>query len=403
MFDMFQSTLTAKGLSNALTSTALGRLGVNGATAADASQFSQKLKTSLDAAASSAATEVGNAVNATEAALAQYQSTLRMYTVGRTVAEQPASAASTNTTTVAKTGSSKLQQDFQAYFDTAAPGSTMQAGGGTVTRNVDGTATWANGTESYTYSRETPLNVVAAHTGLGAEWAVSYADDAASVQATVAAPFTDFNGFKAWESDLGNTFATNYEAPDYVHMMGLSLGGGEGDAFKRYLFFKNNPQYAADFQAIHQGELSKFPTDGSTLVRSDVSQMPIDVAEKYRQNPESLRMAEGLSMDPVLYQQRVDGKLDVPSGVNATEWLMQHKWTSSGVVANDNRVTFAAANYVGMSGSGSDTYRMVRYGQGTGQIIDFDGSIYDPTTGQKTGQASTSTLTALYGSGSSTA
>jgi len=73
------------------------------------------------------------------------------------------------------------------------------------------------------------------------------------------------------------------------------------------------------------------------------------------------------------------------------------------VVANDNRSTFAAANYVGTSGSGSDTYKMAKYGVGTGQIIDFDGSIYDPTTGQKTGEASAATLTALYASGRSTA
>jgi hypothetical protein len=308
-----------------------------------------------------------------------------MYTAGRSVTEQPASAASANTTSVATTGSSKLQKDFQAYFDTTTPGSTVQAGGGTVTRNIDGTATWARGTESYTYSSETPLNVVAANTGLGTDWAVSYASETTAFQASVATPFTDFNGFKTWESNLGRTFAHNYQPPDYVHMMGLSLGGGEGDA------------------AIHQGELSKFPTDGSTLIKSNLTQMPTEVAEKYRQNPQTLRLAEGLNMDPVLYQQRLDGKLDVPSGVNATEWLMQNKWTASGVVGNNNRSTFATAKYVGLSGSGAENYRMAKYGEGTGQIIDFDGAIYDPTTGQKTGQASTSILTALYGSGSSTA
>lgn len=364
MIDMFQSAMAAKGMSGALTSAAMDRPGSSGATLNDLSQLTREFKTSLDSALSSASAAKSDAIVAVGSALAEYKSTLSVFTSAQAGNDQSAVTAKANTSTASETGSSNQLDDILSFRETPVPESTAQ-----------------------------PV----------ADTAAQSAVDTDPAQSTETTLFTDFDSFKTWESNLGGTFAADYETPDYVHMMGLSLGGGEGDAFKRYLFFKNNPQYAADFQAIHQGKLSAFPTDGSTLIRSDMTQMPTDVAEKYRQNPESLRLAEGLNMDPVLYQQRLDGKLDVPSGVNATEWLMQNKWTASGVVANNNRSTFATANYVGLSGSGNGNYRMARYGQETGQIIDFDGAIYDPTTGQKTGQASAAVFAQTYGLARTTA
>ena len=75
-------------------------------------------------------------------------------------------------------------------------------------------------------------------------------------------------------------------------MMGLARVGGDEEAYKRYLFFKANPQYAEDYANIHQGKKSQFPTDGSTLIKSNLNDMPPDIAEYYRSNPAALRAAE---------------------------------------------------------------------------------------------------------------
>lgn len=401
MFDIFQSTLSTKGLSNALTSAALDRLGASGTTAADARQFSQELKNSLGAALSSAAANVDQTVTSAKATLAQYQSTLSVYTASKNGSEQP--AASANAATATATGASQAQQKSQAQFDMTVPQAVAQAAGTNTTSQANETGVPDIELLSSSLVRSSKQGAASTDVTTAAAGANSNAADAAVSQTNLTTSFANFEEFKTWESSLGGTFAADYEAPDYVHMMGLSLGGGEGDAFKRYLFFKNNPQYAADFQAIHEGKLSQFPTDGSTLIRSDVSAMPADVADAYRQNPDALRLAEGLNMDPVLTQRRLAGTLDVPKGVNASEWLMEHKWTSSGTVANDNRLSFANASFVGMSGTGAGNYRMAKYGDGTGQIVDFDGAIYNPTTGQKTGQASAATLAALYGTDTTTA
>lgn len=208
----------------------------------------------------------------------------------------------------------------------------------------------------------------------------TFAPDAAAT--TDPLPFTNLDEFRTWENGLGSTFSPDYQTPDYVKMMGLSLQGGDQDAVKRYVFFKDNPQYVADYEAIHSGAVSKFPTDGSTLIKSDLSAMPEETASYYKENPAALRMAEGFSMDPTLYKMQLDGKLDIPYGTNTTEWLTENKWTADGVVPNDNRATLAQADYIGLDGNGAGNYRLAKYDPANGLIVDLDGTAYDPLTGQ---------------------
>jgi hypothetical protein len=204
----------------------------------------------------------------------------------------------------------------------------------------------------------------------------------ASAAAAPKAPFNTLEEFKQWEKGLGSTFAADYEAPDYVRMHALLLSGGDDTVVGRYMFFKNHPEFAADYESIRNGHLSKFATDGSTLVKSDLSKMPEETAAYYRQNPSALRAAEGFNMDPVLARMRMAGELDVPAGQTASDYLMDHKWTPDGIVAENNRVAYANADYIGLDGTGAGTYRRVRFDPATGDLINFDGRIYDPLTGE---------------------
>ena len=204
----------------------------------------------------------------------------------------------------------------------------------------------------------------------------------ASPTAAPKVPFNNLQEFKQWEKGLGSTFAADYEPPDYVRMHALLLSGGDDTVVGRYMFFKNHPEFAADYESIRSGNLSKFATDGSTLVRSDLAKMPEETAAYYRQNPSALRAAEGFNMDPVLAKMRMAGELEVPAGQTASDWLMDHKWTPDGIVAHDNRLAYANADYIGLDGTGAGTYRRMRLDTATGDIINFDGRIYDPLTGE---------------------
>lgn len=198
--------------------------------------------------------------------------------------------------------------------------------------------------------------------------------------AEVTAPFENFQEFKNWEKGLGNTFAEDYKAPDYIRAMGLSLWGGDEGAFKRYMFFKNNPQYAVDYESIRSGNLSKYPTDGSSLVKTDLSTMDASTASYYKKNVGNLLMAEGFSMDPTLLKKRLEGSAE---GINDPDWLTNHRWTADGAVASNNRVAYAQADFIGIDGKGAGTYRLAKYDSATGRIIDFDGRSYDPITGEE--------------------
>lgn len=204
-------------------------------------------------------------------------------------------------------------------------------------------------------------------------------DDKASTNSSYTkAPFSNFGEFREWEKGLGNTFAKDYEPPDYIRMISLSLAGGDSEAFKRYMFFKNNPQYAVDYESIRNGHLSRFPTDGSTLIKSDLSKMDAETAAYFKNNPNQLLAAEGFSMDPTLLKKRMEGNTE---GIGDPEWLTQHRWTADGVVASNNRATYAQAAFIGLDGKGADNYQLAKY-NANGMIVDLDGQTYDPITGK---------------------
>ncbi len=110
--------------------------------------------------------------------------------------------------------------------------------------------------------------------------------------------------------------------------------------------------------------------------------MPSETASFYKKNPDMLLAAEGFNMDPTLAKMRTDGTVATPEGVNPSEWLMSNKWTADGVVPQDNRLVLAQAPYIGLDGKGTDTYRLTTYDSATNSIINFDGTAYDPVTGE---------------------
>lgn len=211
----------------------------------------------------------------------------------------------------------------------------------------------------------------------------SSADTAStSKPAAAVAPFSNLEEFKQWEKGLGDTFAADYDPPDYVRVAAMLLSGGDDTLVSRYMFFKNHPEFAADYESIRSGNLSRFPTDGSTLVKSDLSKMSTEMAAYYRKNPNELLAAEGFNMDPTLAKMRMDGKIEAPTGTNITEWLMSNKWTPDGIVAQSNRIAYANADFIGLDGKGAGTYRLSRFDAASGNIINFDGQLYDPLTGE---------------------
>ncbi|MBV7541871.1 hypothetical protein [Acidovorax sp. sic0104] len=201
------------------------------------------------------------------------------------------------------------------------------------------------------------------------------------------APFNNLEEFKQWEKGLGSTFAADYEVPDYIRLTATALSGGDDTVVGRYMFFKNNPDFAADYASIRSGELSRFPTDGSTLVKSDLSKMSSETAAYYRNNPDALLAAEGFGMDPTLAKMRMSGEISPPAGADATEWLMSNTWTKDGIVAQNNRVAYASGDYIGLDGKGAGTYRLSRFDTATGNLIGPDGAAYDPQTGEAKAKA----------------
>lgn len=210
---------------------------------------------------------------------------------------------------------------------------------------------------------------------------VSAKGEASTLQ-VAKAPFSNLEEFKKWESKLGATFAADYKPPDYVRVASMTLSGGNDTVVGRYMFFKNHPEFAADYEAIRSGHLSKFPTDGSTLIKSDLSKMSPETAEYYKKNPAELLAAEGFNMDPTLAKMRMAGEVNAPTGTSVSDWLMDNKWTKEGIVAQNNRLVLAQSDYIGIDGKGAGTYRLGKYDSGTGNIINPDGLAYDPLTGE---------------------
>ena len=158
-------------------------------------------------------------------------------------------------------------------------------------------------------------------------------------------PFNSLEEFKSWERSfkMNARFHPNYKTPDY-YFIGLWRNEPEA-AESRYRFLKNNPQYAADYEAIHKGELSKFPTDGSSMIKSDLSKFPPEIAEYYKQHPDELLAAEGFGHDPVLARKLYTGEIQLDKNINKSEWLRTHAWTPDGIVEKNNVVDYAQKPY----------------------------------------------------------
>lgn len=211
---------------------------------------------------------------------------------------------------------------------------------------------------------------------------------------------TSFEKFKAWyagirvNADPRMLMNEGYQVPDWMRVHNGADDGTDKEQFGSYLFFKNNPQYAKDLEQIYSTGRSSYATDGSTLVRSDLSKMPTDVAEYYRNNRDELLASEGFGLDPVLAYQLynfgpqqfgLDGKRQ-----SFTEWLQTTKWTPEGLVANNNVVSYAQMGY--------GNYNLARWDTSSGNIVDVDGRMYTPD-GKYIGNASRAQLDAIYGAG----
>lgn len=209
-----------------------------------------------------------------------------------------------------------------------------------------------------------------------------------------------FEKFKAWYAGIRvnadpNVFKDpGYQVPDWMRVHNGADDATDKEQFGSYLFFKNNPQYAKDLEQIYSTGRSSYATDGSTLVRSDLSKMPTDVADYYRNNRDELLASEGFGLDPVLAYQLynfgpqqfgLDGKRQ-----SFTEWLQTTKWTPEGLVANNNVVSYAQMGY--------SNYNLARWDTSSGNIVDVDGRMYTPD-GKYIGNASQTQLDAIYGAG----
>lgn len=211
---------------------------------------------------------------------------------------------------------------------------------------------------------------------------------------------TSFEKFKAWYQGLRNNADPNifkgdgYQVPDWLKLTGTARDGTNQELFGQYQFFKNNSQYAKDFEQLFTTGKTNYATDGSTLVKSDLSKMPAEVAAFFKSDRNSLLSYESLGLDPVLAYQLyqygpemfgLDQKKD-----NFTEWLRNNKWTEGGIVANNNAASFAGMGYSG--------YNLTRRDLSTGNIIGLDGVIYS-NDGKPLGRASQSQLESVYGAG----
>ena len=160
-------------------------------------------------------------------------------------------------------------------------------------------------------------------------------------------PFSSLEEFIKWERDLklNARFHKDYKVPDYFR---IALKNSDPEsAYYRYLFLTDNPKYIEDYANIHKGQLSAFPTNGSTIIKSKYDNMPPEIAEYYKNNPNELLAAEGFGFDPVLARKVYTGEISLPYGVNKTEWLRSHAWTPNGIVEKNNVVAYAQTGYDG--------------------------------------------------------
>lgn len=221
---------------------------------------------------------------------------------------------------------------------------------------------------------------------------VARADYGADVALSSFEKFKDWYQGLATNANVGALQSAGYQVPDWMRVGGMAGDSTDKELFGSYLYFKNNPQFAKDFEQVMTTGRSSLPTDGSTLVRSDLSKMPADVAAYFQSDRNSLLSYESFGLDPVLaYKLYKDGPgqfgLDIKRE-NFTEWLRTHKWTEGGIVESNNTLD-TAKPYAG--------YNLTRYDTSTGNIVDLDGRIYSPG-GKYLGMAGRDLMASVYGS-----
>lgn len=207
---------------------------------------------------------------------------------------------------------------------------------------------------------------------------------------------TSFEKFKAWYVGLRVTadqmMNPDYEVPDWLRIAGFAADNSDKELFGSYLFYKNNPQYAADYENIMTGGVSTHSTTGETIVKSDLEAMPPEIRDYYKQNTDTLLAYEGMGADPVLaYHVAKFGAESLgidPKTTNVAEYLRTHKWTANGVVQSNNPATYANQGYSG--------YNLARYDNDMQVIVDVDGTLYS-LDGNPVGKASRQQMIAVYG------
>lgn len=149
---------------------------------------------------------------------------------------------------------------------------------------------------------------------------------------------------------LNAKFNPNYKTPDYIKQGGFA-GGMDRDQLNKYL--NDNPEYGSDFLNIINGGLSKFPTDGSSLVKTDVSTLSTADRQYFQKNVSDLLAYESFGMDPTLAHRTYVSGESAPAGTNMTNYLQTHKWTADGPVESDNAQYYASAKPIGINGVAS--------------------------------------------------
>jgi phage-related minor tail protein len=226
--------------------------------------------------------------------------------------------------------------------------------------------------------------------GGGGAWArTSYGADEA---------LESFEKFKDWynglrtTSNVGAMMDGGYDVPDWLRLSGMAADGTDEGMFGQYQFFQNNPQYAQDYEQIMTTGRSSYATDGSTLIRSDISKMPEDVADYYRKNPSALLMAEGFLLDPVLaFQLYRDGpeRFGIDrSKISFTEWLRSTEWSEEGLKPGDGADRYSKMDYA--------AYKLTKRDPATGNLVGRDGIVY-ASNGTPIGPASPTLMQSLYG------
>lgn len=207
---------------------------------------------------------------------------------------------------------------------------------------------------------------------------------------------SDFEKFKAWYVGLRVTskgMAEGYKTPDWMRINGLMQKDNSDESlFGDYLFFKNNPQYAKDYEKIMSGGTSDFSTTGESIVKTDLDKLPSEIRDYYKNNTNTLLAYEGAGVDPVLaYKVAKYGAESIgidPKKTNVTEYMRTHKWTENGVVESNNHSDLAFKPYKG--------YNLARYDNQNQVIVDVDGTLYT-LDGKPVGTASRDQMTSIYG------